>query len=71
MTVTPASGPASCIAMLMATYVDLLLKRLHVRFLARPIIAVLNWSGKLLDRLVGNDLRPGQIHANYHVVAEA
>ncbi len=70
VTVAPASGPASCIAMLMAIYVDLLLKRLHVRFLARPIIAVLNWSGKLLDRLVGNDLRPGQIHANYHVVAE-
>ena len=71
VTVTPASGPASCIAMLMAIYVDLLLKRLHVRFLARPIIAVLNWSGKLLDRLVGTDLRPGEIHANYHVVADA
>jgi SAM-dependent methyltransferase len=70
VTVTPASGPASCIAMLMAIYVDLLLKRLHVRFLARPIIAVLNWSGKLLDRLVGTNLRPGEIHANYHVVAE-
>jgi SAM-dependent methyltransferase len=71
VTVLPASGPGSCIGMLMAIYVDLLLKRLHVRFLARPIVAVLNWTGKLLDRLVGNDLRPGQIHANYHVVAEA
>jgi hypothetical protein len=39
-------GACSCIAMLMAIYVDLLLKRLHVRFLARPIVAVLNWSGK-------------------------
>lgn len=72
VTVVPGSGPASCIGMLMAIYVDLLLKRLHLRFLARPLVAVLNWSGRLFDRLIGgNDLRPGSIHANYHVVAEA
>jgi hypothetical protein len=57
--------------MLIAIYVDLVFKRLHVRWLGWPLIALVNGFGKLCDRLLGNTLRPGSIHANYHVVAEA
>jgi len=70
VSVLPASGPASCVGMLVAIYADLVLKRLHLRFLARPVIALCNSLGRLFDRVVGNGVAPGSIHANYHVVAE-
>src|SRR5581483_7985494 len=36
VSVVPASGSAACIGMLVGTCLDLMLKQVHLRFLARP-----------------------------------
>jgi SAM-dependent methyltransferase len=73
VTVQPGAGTASCLAMLLATYVDLAAQNAHARPLGYPLVWTLNSGGTLLDRL-SRRLRepvPGTIFANFHVVAEA
>ena len=72
VTVTPGSGTAACLGMLIAHYADLLAKRARVRPLGVPLVAAANLGGRGLDALLPG-LRapqPGTIFANYHVVAE-
>jgi SAM-dependent methyltransferase len=69
--VTPASGTAACIAMLLSIYIDLAARRAHAGVLARPLVAALNTAGEGLDarsaRLRGPG--PGSLHANFHAIA--
>jgi SAM-dependent methyltransferase len=72
LVVRPGSGTTACLAMLVAIYLDLALKRARVRELGRPLIAALNAGAAALDRRV-TSLRepiPGSLFANYHVTAE-
>jgi SAM-dependent methyltransferase len=71
LTVAPGSGTAACVGMLLATYVDLLARRLHIDPLGRAMVAGINSGAERLDRHVGGLLepRPGAIFANYHVTA--
>jgi SAM-dependent methyltransferase len=73
VTVRPGAGTAACLAMLLATYVDLVAQNVHARPLGYPFVWGLNTFGSLVDRLSPR-LRepiPGTIFANFHVVAEA
>jgi SAM-dependent methyltransferase len=70
LTVTPAAGTASTLAMLLGTYVEIALRRTP---LARGPVWALNAGGAALDRRV-TSLRepvPGSLTANLHVVADA
>lgn len=73
VTVTPGAGTAATVAMLLAHVTDLACKRAHVRPLALPLTAALNWAGEALDRAVPvlREPVPGSLHANYHVEAVA
>lgn len=69
--VVPASGTTACVGMLVATSIDLLAKRAHVRPLAAPLIAGVNAVARAVDA-ASPRLRepgPGTIFANYHVTA--
>jgi SAM-dependent methyltransferase len=73
VTVRPGAGTAACLALLLATYVDLAAQTIHARPLGYPLVWTLNGGGALVDRL-SRTLReplPGTIFANYHVVADA
>jgi SAM-dependent methyltransferase len=72
VTVTPASGTAACIGMLVAIAIHLLAKRMRAPWLASPLIASLNVSARAVDAAVPQlrEPGPGTIFANYHVVAE-
>jgi SAM-dependent methyltransferase len=68
LSVTPAAGTASALAMLLGTYVEIALRR---TVLARPPVALLNRIGRALD---GRSSRlseplPGSLIPNFHVVA--
>jgi len=70
--VTPASGTTACLGMIASIYLDLALNRLHVRGLAKPLIAAINTAAGAVD---GHSPRlrepgPGTLFANFHVVAE-
>ena len=73
VTVHPGAGTGGTTAMLVAHGLDLLAKRAHVRALAIPLVVALNAAGEALDRGVPalRELRPGALHANYHVEAIA
>ena len=68
LSVTPAAGTASALAMLLGTYVEIALRR---TVLARPPVALLNRIGRALDarspRL--SEPLPGSLIPNLHVVA--
>jgi SAM-dependent methyltransferase len=68
LSVTPAAGTASALAMLLGTYVEIALRR---SLLARPPVALLNRIGRALDarspRL--SQPVPGSLIPNLHVVA--
>jgi SAM-dependent methyltransferase len=68
VTVTPAAGTASALAMLLGTYVEIALRR---TFLAKPPVWALNRIGAALDARVGSlrDPVPGSLIPNLHVVA--
>lgn len=72
VTVQPGSGTGACLAMLLGTYIDLLVKRARLRAVGRPLVAALNLAGGALDRRVAmlREPIPGTLAANYHVVAE-
>ena len=69
--IQPGSGTSACLAMLLAIYLDLGLKRAGVRALGRPMISVMNAAARSLDRRVRTlrDPVPGSFFANYHVTA--
>ena len=70
LTVEPAAGTASALAMLLGTYVEIALRRSP---LARPPVAVLNRIGAALDGRSSRlgDPVPGSLIPNLHVVARA
>lgn len=73
LTVVPAQGSAATTAMLVAYFVDLAFKRLHVRSLARPFVFCLNTAGEALDRAIPLLREPiaGSLTATFHVEAIA
>jgi SAM-dependent methyltransferase len=73
VTVTPASGTAACVGMILGIYTDLALRKAHLAPLARGAVWTLNRSGEAIDRHSrrASEARPGALFANYHVVAEA
>jgi SAM-dependent methyltransferase len=73
LSIEPGSGSMACMAMLQGIFAHLLFKQLRVAPLARPLIALGNTLGPLLDGAV-RSLRepiPGSLIANYHVRADA
>jgi SAM-dependent methyltransferase len=73
VTVRPGAGTAATVAMLVAHVIDLLAKRIRLRPLGTPFVALLNAGGEALDRavpLLGEPV-PGSLNANYHVEAIA
>jgi SAM-dependent methyltransferase len=71
VTVSPASGTAACVGMLVSIYVDLLARRARAAPLGRLLVAGINASAAAVD---GRSRRlrepgPGTIFANYHVTA--
>jgi SAM-dependent methyltransferase len=73
VTVRPGAGTAATLAMINAHVLDLLLKRLRVRTLGSPLVALLNTVGETLDDAIPvlRSTTPGTLHANYHVEAIA
>jgi SAM-dependent methyltransferase len=73
VTVRPGAGTAATLAMINGHLIDLLAKRLHVRPLAIPLVALGNAVGEALDTAVPalRSTIPGTLHANYHVEATA
>ena len=70
--VRPAGGTATCLTALTGIYVDLIFRRLHLSFVGRGLVWLLNTTGAALDRRIPalRATRPGTIFLNYHVVAE-
>ncbi|MBV8951246.1 MAG: class I SAM-dependent methyltransferase [Actinobacteria bacterium] len=68
VSVTPAAGTGSALAMLLGTYVEIALRR---TFLARPPVYALNRIGAALDARVTmlREPVPGSLIPNLHVVA--
>jgi SAM-dependent methyltransferase len=73
VTVTPVGGTTACLGKLSATYVSILARRLHVRFLGDLGIRMINRVAPAIDARVAllREPRPGTLFVNYHVVAEA
>lgn len=73
LTVSPASGPAACVGMLVSIYLEAAARRAHLSPLGRAVVATVNGAAAALDRRSGalRDTRPGAICANYHVTAVA
>jgi SAM-dependent methyltransferase len=73
VTVRPGAGTAATVAMLVAHVIDLLAKRVRLRPLGSPFVALLNAVGEALDRAVPvlREPVPGSLNANYHVEAVA
>jgi SAM-dependent methyltransferase len=71
--VQPGSGTTACVAMLAAYYVHHIAERARVRGLGRLVISGLNRGAEALDNRFEllRGVRPGTIHANYHVTADA
>ena len=69
--VDPAGGTASCLAMLISTFVEIGCKRARAPRLARGPVWLLNRGGAALDRNVAvlRDPVPGALFANLHVTA--
>ena len=71
LTVAPGAGTAASVGMLVALYVDLLARQLHLGPVGRRVIAGLNATAASVDRHSPRlrEPRPGTIFANYHVTA--
>lgn len=69
--VAPAGGTASCLAMLLSTFVEIGFRRARVPGLARGPVWALNRGGSALDRRVSmlRDPVPGALFANLQVTA--
>jgi SAM-dependent methyltransferase len=73
VTVTPSSGTTACVGMLISIYVEQAAKRARLQPVGRAVIAGVNRAARAIDQRseLLRSTRPGTIHANYHVVAEA
>jgi SAM-dependent methyltransferase len=73
VSVRPGAGTAASLAMINGHFLDLLLKRLHMRALGAPLVALLNTVGEGVDSATPllRSTAPGTLHANYHVEASA
>jgi SAM-dependent methyltransferase len=73
VTVTPSSGTTACVGMLISIYVEQVAKRARLQPVGRAVIAGINRAAREIDARseLLSSTRPGTIHANYHVVAEA
>ena len=73
VTVTPSSGTTACVGMLLSIYVEQAATRAGLQPVGRALIAGVNRAARAIDGRseVLRSTRPGTIHANYHVVAEA
>jgi SAM-dependent methyltransferase len=71
--VTPSSGTTACVGMLISIYVEQVARRARLQPLGRAVIAGVNRAAHALDARseLLRSTRPGTIHANYHVLAEA
>jgi SAM-dependent methyltransferase len=73
VTVRPANGTASTLALLLSIYIDLGSRRLHLGALGKLLIRALQTVGAAIDsrsvRL--REPGPGSLHANYQVTAVA
>ena len=69
--VSAGAGTATCLAMLVGTYVEIALKRAGVGRLARGPVWLLNRAAGALDARseLLREPRPGSLTANFHVVA--
>lgn len=72
VTVTPASGTTACVTMLIAIYIDLAARRVHLGAFVKPLIAGLNTLAEAVDKRSARlrEPGPGTLFANLHVVAE-
>jgi SAM-dependent methyltransferase len=70
--VIPGAGTTACIGMLVATYLDLIVQRAHVRPLGYPFVAAINAVSEAIDNRVPSlrEPLPGSLIPNFHVVAE-
>jgi len=69
--VAPGAGTAAGVGVVLGRVLHLLAKRLHVKPLARPLVALVNVTSHALDSQV-EALRapvPGALFANFHVTA--
>jgi SAM-dependent methyltransferase len=73
VSVRPAAGTATTLAILLSIYVDLGSRRAHVAPLGRVVIRALHAVGAAIDRRAAilREPGPGTLHANYHVTASA
>jgi SAM-dependent methyltransferase len=74
VTVRPGAGTTACVGMVVATYVDLLVrKRLRAGWAAGALVAGINRAAAAVDARSAElrEPRPGALFANYHVVAQA
>jgi SAM-dependent methyltransferase len=73
LSVEPAAGTATTLAMLLGRYVEIAFGRIGVPVLARPPVWLLNRAAGGLDRRLDllREPRPGSLTANFHVVAVA
>lgn len=73
VSVTPGSGTAACVGMLLGIYTELVFRRMHLRRLARIPVAAMNVAAEAIDRRVrlSREPGPGTLFANYHVVADS
>jgi hypothetical protein len=73
VSVIPASGTTACIGMIINLNASLALRRLHLRFLVRPIVWTVNRGAETIDRhsrRLREPTQPGTLFANFHIVAE-
>jgi len=73
VSVTPASGTTACVAMIVSINLNLALRRLHLKALARPLVATLNGAAEMIDARSTRLRSPeqgGTLFANFHVLAE-
>jgi SAM-dependent methyltransferase len=71
VTVSPGAGTGACLAMLTATYIDLMAQRVHAVWAGELANRAVNRLGGALDarsRLL-RDTVPGSLIANFHVTA--
>jgi SAM-dependent methyltransferase len=69
LSVSPAAGSGSTLAMLLANYAE---AALHRTVVSRGVVSLLHRTGAALDAAVPRlrELRPGSLIANFHVVAD-
>jgi SAM-dependent methyltransferase len=72
VTVRPASGTAACVGMLLAIYIDLLLRRARLGRASAVLVSGINRTAAAVDARSARlrEPGPGTLHANYHVVAD-